>query len=114
MPVGGDAARRAAAGFIVPFFFVYNPALLFQGPWLEIIGAVLSGTVGVIALAASLEGYFLRVATWLERALFFAAAMLLIDPGIVTDVIGLCLLAIALLLQKLWVPRSIAVREAST
>jgi TRAP-type uncharacterized transport system fused permease subunit len=78
----------------VPFFFVYNPALLFQGPWLDILGAVLSGTIGVIALAASLEGYFLRVATWFERELFFAAAMLLIDPGFVTDAIGIGLLAI--------------------
>ena len=86
---GVQAVKFAAAGFIVPFFFVYNPALLFQGPWLEILGAVLSGTVGVIALAASLEGYFLRVATWFERALFLAAALLLIDPEIVTDVIGI-------------------------
>ena len=78
---GVQAVKFAAAGFIVPFFFVYNPALLFQGPWPEILGAVLTGTIGVIALAASLEGYFLRVATWFERALFLAAALLLIDPG---------------------------------
>ena len=49
----------------------------------------------MVALAASLEGYFLRTATWFERALFFVAAMLLIDPNAVTDVIGLVLLAIA-------------------
>jgi len=111
---GVQAVKFAAAGFIVPFFFVYNPALLFQGPWLEILGAVLSGTVGVIALAASLEGYFLRVATWFERALFLAAALLLIDPGIVTDVIGIVLLVVALLLQKLWTPQSTLAPEAST
>lgn len=111
---GIQAMKFAAAGFIVPFFFVYNPALLFQGPWIEILGAVLSGTIGVIALAASLEGYFLRVATWFERALFFAAALLLIDPGLVTDAIGIGLLIIALLLQKLWTPQSMMVRGAST
>jgi TRAP-type uncharacterized transport system fused permease subunit len=111
---GVQAMKFAAAGFIVPFFFVYNPALLFQGPWPEILRAVLTGSVGVIALAASLEGYFLRRATWFERALFFAAAMLLIDPGAVTDVIGMGLLAIVLLLQKLWAPQSAMAREAST
>ena len=106
--------KFAAAGFIVPFFFVYNPALLFQGPWAEILRAGLTGTIGVVALAASLEGYFLRTATWFERVIFSVAAMLLIDPNAVTDVIGMVLLAIALLLQKLWTPQSMIAPEAST
>ena len=71
-------------------------------------------TIGVIALAASLEYCFLRRMTWLERILFVAAAMLLIDPNAVTDVIGIGLLAIALLLQKLWTPQSMIARGAST
>ena len=105
---GVQAVKFAAAGFIVPFFFVYNPALLFSGPWIEILRAVVTGSIGVVALAASMEGYFLRTATWFERVLFFAAALLLIDPGAATDVIGLGLLAFLLLLQKVWVPRSAA------
>jgi TRAP-type uncharacterized transport system fused permease subunit len=62
---------------------------------------VATGTIGVIALAAGLEGYFIRTATWLERGLFLAAAFLLIDPGAVTDVIGLVLLGVGLGIQKL-------------
>jgi TRAP-type uncharacterized transport system fused permease subunit len=54
-----------------------------------------------VALAAGLEGYFLRAATWLERGLFLAAALLLIDPRLVTDVLGLVLLGAALVGQKL-------------
>jgi TRAP-type uncharacterized transport system fused permease subunit len=100
--------KFAAAGFIVPFFFVYNPALLFSGEWTEIGLAVLTGTLGVIALAAGLEGYFIRPGTWLERALFLAAAFLLIDPGFTTDIVGLGLLATGLLIQKLR-PRAQAV-----
>jgi TRAP-type uncharacterized transport system fused permease subunit len=98
---GLQAVKFAAAGFIVPFFFVYNPALLFAGAWSEIARAVATGTIGVIALAAGLEGYFIRTATWLERGLFLAAAFLLIDPGAVTDVIGLVLLGVGLGIQKL-------------
>ncbi len=98
---GWQALKFAAAGFIVPFFFVYNPALLFAGTWMEILRALLTGMVGVIALAAGLEGYFMRLANWLERALFLAAAFLLIDPGAVTDLIGAGVLAIAILMQKL-------------
>ena len=105
---GVQAVKFAAAGFIVPFFFVYNPSLLFSGPWPDILQAVLTGTVGVVSLAAALEGYFLRVATWFERGLFLVAALLLIDPGLVTDLIGFALLGLALLIQKLHTPRAAA------
>jgi TRAP-type uncharacterized transport system fused permease subunit len=99
-----QAMKFAAAGFIVPFFFVYNPALLFSGPWQDILLAMLTGTIGVIALAAGLEGYFLRLASWFERALFLVAAFLLIDPGGMSDLIGLGLLSLGLLIQKLRSP----------
>ena len=98
---GLQAVKFAAAGFIVPYFFIYNPALLFDGSWTEIGRAVLTGSVGVVALAAGLEGYLTRAATWLERVLFLAAAFLLIDPGVVTDVIGAAILAVGILLQRL-------------
>jgi len=98
---GIQAVKFAAAGFIVPFFFVFNPALLFSGTWDEILRAFVTGSIGVVALAASMEGFFLRSANWLERLLLFAAALLLIDPNVITDVIGLGILGAVLLSQKL-------------
>ena len=98
---GLQAVKFASAGFIVPFFFVYNPALLFSGSWSEIVRAVVTGTIGVIALAAGLEGYLIRPATWVERGLFLVAAFLLIDPGVITDLFGLVLLAGGLVIQRL-------------
>jgi TRAP-type uncharacterized transport system fused permease subunit len=98
---GWQACKFAAAGFIVPYFFVYYPALLFQGTWTEIGLALVSGGIGVIALAAALEGYWLRTATWLERGLFIVAAFLLIDPRLTTDLVGLGLVVTGLVLQKL-------------
>lgn len=98
---GVQAVKFAAAGFIVPFFFVFNPALLFSGTWDEILRAFVTGSIGVVALAASMEGYFLRPANWLERLLLFAAALLLIDPNTITDLIGLGILGVVLLSQKL-------------
>jgi TRAP transporter 4TM/12TM fusion protein len=111
---GWQAMKFAAAGFIVPFFFVYYPALLFQGTWTEIGLAFVTGGIGVVALAAGLEGYWLRSATWLERALMLGAALLLIDPGLITDLIGLSILAVVLVMQKLRRPDAVvAVRSAS-
>ncbi len=98
---GLQAVKFAAAGFIVPFFFVYSPALLFSGSWVDISRAVVTGIIGVTALAAGLEAYFIRNATWLERGLFVAAAFMLIDPGLWTDVVGLVLLAVGLGLQRI-------------
>jgi TRAP transporter 4TM/12TM fusion protein len=102
---GIQAMKFAAAGFIVPYFFVYNPALLFSGPWEEILRAVLTGSIGVVALAAGLEGHLLRQAGWIERALVLAAAFSLIDPDAATDMIGLALLGVGILSQKLRAPR---------
>jgi TRAP transporter 4TM/12TM fusion protein len=98
---GWQAVKFAAAGFIVPFFFVYSPSLLFDGPWADIVRAAITGTIGVVALAAALEGYFWRRATWVERGLFLAAAFLLIDPGLYTDLAGFATLAVGLALHKL-------------
>jgi TRAP-type uncharacterized transport system fused permease subunit len=98
---GVQAVKFAAAGFVVPFFFIFNPPLLFSGTWDEILRAVVTGSIGVVALAAAMEAYFFRTATWFERLLFLAAAFLLIDPGALTDLIGLAVLVVALLSQKL-------------
>jgi TRAP-type uncharacterized transport system fused permease subunit len=74
---------------------------LFSGSWVDITRAVVTGTIGVITLAAALEGYFIRTTSWWERGLFAVAALLLIDPGLYTDLLGLALLAIGLGWQRM-------------
>jgi TRAP-type uncharacterized transport system fused permease subunit len=98
---GVQAVKFASAGFIVPYFFVYNPSLLFEGTWDEVLRAVVTGSVGVIFLAASLEGYFLRKTPWYERVPMFAGALMVIHPDGLTDLIGLGILIVTLLSQKL-------------
>jgi TRAP transporter 4TM/12TM fusion protein len=95
-----SAVRIGAAGFIVPFMFVYEPALLFIGDWPTILHAVFTAAVGCFMLAASLHGYLFKPAMHWERVLMFAAALTLIKPGLVTDLIGLGLITIVLLSQK--------------
>jgi len=97
----GFAAMRAAApAYIVPFMFVYEPALLTIGDdWLTTLHATITATAGVVLLAAGLFGYFLRNATMPERVLLVVAALLLIKPGWITDVAGMVLAALVALLQ---------------
>ncbi len=96
----GFAAMRAAApAYIVPFMFVYEPMLLlivkdWGTEWPFVVWSVISATIGVICLAASLFGWLLAHASMWQRALLFIAALCLIKPGLITDVIGLALLAL--------------------
>ncbi|MBI3031779.1 MAG: TRAP transporter fused permease subunit [Candidatus Rokubacteria bacterium] len=95
------ATRLGLAGFIAPYMFVYAPALLLQGPWGEIAWATVTACVGVIALAAGSMAFFVRPANWVERLALIAGALLLIKPGIYTDVVGFVVLAVVWMVQRL-------------
>ncbi|MGH7313286.1 MAG: hypothetical protein ACREJV_08940, partial [Candidatus Rokuibacteriota bacterium] len=85
--------------YIVPFMFVYSPALLAMGSLPEIVLATLTAGLGIFCLAAGLQGWLRRPATPVERALLLGAAVALISPGFYTDMAGVGLLAGALVLQ---------------
>ena len=89
---GWAAMRIAAAGYIIPFMFIYEPALLLIGPWHVSVLAFTSATVGIIALAASFHGYLLAVLAMWQRAILFVAALCLIVPELISSLIGLVLL----------------------
>jgi len=90
---GWAAMRIGAAGFIVPFMFVYEPALLMIGDWPTIIVSFVTATIGCLTLAAGLHGYLLRPTPLWERAVLVVAALLLVNPGWISDLIGFALLA---------------------
>jgi TRAP transporter 4TM/12TM fusion protein len=104
---GWEAVRIGAAGFIVPFMFVYEPSMLMIGDWRDIASSFVTATIGTILLAASLQGYLIRSATMWQRVVLFAAAILLIKPGWITDLIGLALLAVVFAIQYLAKPNEI-------
>lgn len=97
---GWAAVRTGAAGFIVPFMFVYEPALLAIGEWPDILHAAVSACIGCLTLAAGLYGYLIRPAVLWERFVLVAAALCLIKPGLVTDLIGIGLLVLVFISQK--------------
>jgi TRAP-type uncharacterized transport system fused permease subunit len=109
---GWAAMRAAAPAYIVPFMFVYEPALLLIGDWTTSLHAATTATLGVILLSAGLFGYLLRPATMWQRAILVAAALLLIKPGWVTDLAGL-LLAASVAAVQLVSSRRAAARAAT-
>ena len=103
----GFAAMRAAApAYIVPFMFVYEPLLLlivrdWASEWPFVVWSIITASVGVVCLAASLFGWLFTAATIWHRLLLFVAALCLIKPGLITDAIGLGLLAVVVAAQLL-------------
>jgi TRAP transporter 4TM/12TM fusion protein len=91
------AMLLASAGFIVPFMFVYAPALLLDGSLLEIGMVTATGITGVTALAAAAMGFLRgRLVGW-ERLLLLGSALLLITPGLLSDGCGVTLLLVIFL-----------------
>ena len=94
---GWAAVRVGAAGFIVPFMFIYEPALLMINGWEQwhvSALALVSAVIGCMSLAAGLQGYLLATARLWERALLVIAALLLIAPELISSVVGLAVLGL--------------------
>ncbi len=93
---GFIAFRLALAGFMLPFMWVYNPALLMQGTWPAIVLAAGTGLLGVLCLAAAVQGYFIAsMARIHERLLLGVGAVALINPGGHTDLAGAGMILLA-------------------
>lgn len=112
MKVSLVSCRLALVAFIVPFMFVYGPALILVGSVSTIIFAAITALIGVYAIGVSLEGYFLTRVNIVNRMILFAGAILLINTAWLSSLIGFVLVAAILLYEwKLKVPakQSIAV-----
>lgn len=110
MKTGVQAFKLAIGAFIIPYIFAMNPHLILidsiEGTtinWLPITAAlptIATALIGTISLAAFVEGYlFDRTKIW-ERALLLAAALGLLIPGTLTDVLGLGVLVLVSVVQR--------------
>jgi TRAP transporter 4TM/12TM fusion protein len=95
------ATRLGVAAYIVPFMFVFSPALLLKGSLFEILSVSVSAIIGVILLAAGMMGFLIKHATMLERVILCIAAICLIKPGLTTDALGIGLCCVVVVKQLL-------------
>jgi TRAP transporter 4TM/12TM fusion protein len=96
---GWSAVKIGFAGFIVPFMFAYEPALLMIGDWQTIAMSCVSAVIGVVLFAGGLHGYLLTTANLWQRALLVVGGFCLIKPGSLTDLIGIALATIVIVAQ---------------
>ena len=101
MKTGFTALRLAVAGFLIPYFFAYNPELLMiNASFANTTVPALTAIGGTVLLSFAAAGYWLRNLHMYERAILLAGALLLIQPGWMTDVAGVAIGALVYVLQK--------------
>lgn len=92
---GLNACKLAIAAFLVPYVFAFNEKLLFiNAHWYEVAQIAITAMIGMIGIGAAVEGYTMRHTHPLQRLLFLAGGLMLIDPGLWTDVIGICIIGL--------------------
>jgi len=97
-----QATKLAIGAFIVPYVFALSPAMLFIDTTVgEVILICVTSLIGMFGVSAALEGYLLHDMPWYQRILSAVGGLLLIYPGLTTDIIGLSLVGVVLLMQIL-------------
>ncbi len=92
---GYKAFRLAFCSFLMPYLFVYNPVLLMEGGVLDILWSLVTALIGAYLLASGFEGFFFRWSLkWFERPFMILGAVMLIVPGMVTDLVGIAIIVV--------------------
>jgi TRAP transporter 4TM/12TM fusion protein len=108
MQVALTSMKIGIVAFIIPFVFVYGPAILLQGTPTQIIVSTLTALIGAFVLACGVEGWFIgKRANIIARIFLISAALTLIIPGIITDAVGLGLIIGGVLIQIFLKPRNL-------
>ena len=110
MKTGITATKLAIAAFIVPYIFAYNPEMLF----VDMSGAVVPNTgamifdvivigitalLGLFSVATALNGHLYCKVPVVLRLVLIAGGLCMMIPGLLTDVIGLVVLAAVVVYQ---------------
>ena len=99
--VGWAAFRFAISGFLIPFIFITSTQLLMvDATVLTVLQAFITAAIGCLCLAASSVGFMLSEVKLWERIVLIAVGILLLDGGIITDVIGLVVFGVLFFLNR--------------
>jgi TRAP transporter 4TM/12TM fusion protein len=102
------AMGLSIGSYLVPYFFIFQPAFLMEGTWMTTVRVGVGAMVAMFFIEVGVFGYLKRMTTWFERVIFFAGGILLLDMRVMTDIIGILLILIGLtshfLLPEIKVP----------
>ena len=94
------ATKLAITAFIVPYIFAFNPAmLLIDTNALEVVQIVITSLIGIFGVSVGMEGYMFSPLKVYERVIILGAGLLLIDPNILTDLTGIAIIGVMVVIQ---------------
>lgn len=97
---GVIATRLAITAFIIPYMFVLNPRmLLINASFLQIGQFIVTSLIGMFAISGGLEGFMKKKLPWWQRVLAVGAGLMMIEPKLLTDVIGIAIIGMIIVLQ---------------
>ncbi len=95
-----NATKMAIGAFLIPYVFCFSPdILLIDATPLGVIVKYATSLVGIVGVAAALEGYMFINMGIIDRLLFAAGGLMMISPGTMTDAVGLALIAAGVCIQ---------------
>ena len=102
MKTGINASKLAIGAFIVPYIFCMNPAmLLIDVTALKVVQIIVTSLIGIFGVAAAMNGFLFKKMSWPVRIVICVAGLMMMDPTVITDVVGIVLMALVLTLQFL-------------
>lgn len=102
LKTGFEATKLSIGAFIIPYMFVFNPQILMiNTTFIEVVPILITSLIGMFGVSAGLEGYVFRKCNFIERILFIVAGLLSIYPEFYTDIIGIGLIVVLIILQLL-------------
>jgi len=85
MATGWTAMRFGWSSYIVPFLFVYSPAILMQGSIADIVAVTVTSLFGIWLICAAMTGYFVKTMNWKTRCAFALAGIMMLSPHQVSE-----------------------------
>jgi TRAP-type uncharacterized transport system fused permease subunit len=113
MKTGLHAIRLAVTTYFIPFFFVYNPALVLQGRLFESLYLFVLALLGIVFISAGMEGYLWmhgKVKFW-ARPVFVVGGFLIVLPENYTTIMGAALILVTIAVLKI-TRKEMAAKEA--
>ena len=98
---GVNASKLAIAAFIIPYIFVLSPEILMiNATVFSLIFAAVTAILGMVGVSSAMIGYLVDHSSPVERVLQFVGGILMIMPGVWTDIPGFIIFALVVLWQS--------------
>ncbi len=110
LKTGFTAVKFGFVAYLIPFMLIYNPELMLIGEPLDIVRACATALVGSLSLGLAMQGWIFKKTPIWQRLCLFAAGLTLIVPDWQTDLVGLALFLVPVVLQ--WLSREREVQES--